>query len=181
MKIILETKRTFLRVITADDFENAYLLNLDPDVIKYTGDSSFDSIEKAREFLENYDHYKKYGFGRWAVINKIDHQFIGWCGLKFTQELNEFDIGFRFFKKYWNMGYATETAKACIDLGFDTFGITEIVGRAMKENISSIKVLEKIGLVFSEPFDFDGQEGVIYKIKKVDRLIASTNNLHGQA
>ncbi len=170
MTIILETKRTFLREITVEDSENAYSLNLDPEVIEYTGDSSFDSIEKAREFLENYDHYKKYGFGRWAVINKIDNQFIGWCGLKFTEELNEFDIGFRLFKEYWNMGYATETAKACIDFGFDKFGMTEIVGRAMKENIGSIKVLEKIGLVFSNSFDFEGQEGVIYKIKKADRL-----------
>lgn len=166
MTIILETRRTFLREITVDDSENAYLLNLDPEVIKYTGDSSFESIEKARVFLENYNHYKEYGFGRWAVINKIDNEFLGWCGLKFTQELNEFDIGFRFFKKHWNMGYATETAKACIDLGFDKFGMKEIVGRAMKENIGSIKVLEKIGLVFNKSFDFDGQEGVVYKIEK---------------
>ncbi len=166
MTIILETRRTFLREITVDDSENAYLLNLDPEVIKYTGYGSFESIEKAREFLENYNHYKKYGFGRWAVINKIDNEFLGWCGLKFTQELNEFEIGFRFFKKYWNLGYATETAKAFIDLGFYKFGMKEIVGRAMKKNIGSIKVLEKIGLVFNNSFDFNGQEGVVYKIEK---------------
>lgn len=164
--ILLETKRTYLREITAEDAENAYLLNLDPEVIKYTGDSSFESIEKAREFLENYDHYQKYGFGRWGVINKIDNEFLGWCGLKYTKELDEFDIGFRFFKKHWNKGYATETAKACIDLGFDKLGMTEIVGRAMKDNIGSIRVLEKIGLVYSKPFNFDGKDGVIYKIVK---------------
>ncbi|OYU95828.1 MAG: GNAT family N-acetyltransferase [Bacteroidetes bacterium B1(2017)] len=164
--ILLETKRTYLREITADDAEKAYLLNLDSEVIKYTGDSSFESIDKAREFLEDYDHYKKYGFGRWGVIDKTENEFLGWCGLKYTKELDEFDIGFRFFKKYWNMGYATETAKACIDLGFEKLGITEIVGRARKENIGSIRVLEKIGLVYSKHFNFDGQEGVIYKIEK---------------
>ena len=34
----------------------------------------------------------------------------------------------------------------------------------MKENMGSIKVLEKIGMTFKERFDFDGQEGVIYEI-----------------
>ena len=41
-----------------------------------------------------------------------------------------------------------------------------IVGRAMKENIASIKVLEKIGMNFTENFDFDGHIGVIYEFRK---------------
>src|SRR5437868_543478 len=112
---ITETPRLHLREITVDDAKNAYELNLDPEVIKYTGDGPFSSIEDARDFLSKYDHYKKYGFGRWAVINKTDNDFLGWCGLKYTEEKNEFDVGFRFFKKHWNKGYATESAKACID------------------------------------------------------------------
>ena len=36
----------------------------------------------------------------------------------------------------------------------------------MKENIGSIKVLEKIGMAFKENFDFEGQEGVIYELSK---------------
>ena len=79
---ILETPRLGLREITTADAEQAYLLNLDPEVIKYTGDEPFSSIEAARAFLEKYDHYKKYGFGRWAVIRKEDRSLLGWCGLK---------------------------------------------------------------------------------------------------
>lgn len=163
---VLETDRLYLRRMVLEDAENAYLLNLDPEVIQYTGDVSFESIEKARCFLTNYDHYKKYDFGRWAVIDKENDTFLGWCGLKFTPELAEYDIGFRFFKKYWNKGYATEAAKACIDLGFNHYNLTTIVGRARKENISSIRVLEKIGLTYLRDFDFDGNEGVIYCIHK---------------
>lgn len=168
---ILETNRTYLREMTIEDAENAFQLNLDPDVVKYTGDKPFDSIEDASVFLSNYDHYKKYGFGRWGVINKNGNQFLGWCGLKYTSTLDEFDIGFRFFKKYWNKGFATETAKACIDFGFKEFKMKEVVGRAMKENIGSIRVLEKIGLKYYKPFDFDGKDGVIYKIENKDVLI----------
>ncbi len=163
---VLETKRLYLRRMTVEDAENAYLLNLDPEVIQYTGDDSFESIEVAREFLMNYRHYDEYDFGRWAVIAKDSDEFLGWCGLKYTPELNEYDIGFRFFKKHWNKGYATEAAHACIELGFNHYKLTNIVGRARKENIGSIRVLEKIGLTYFGNFDFDGNEGVIYAIKR---------------
>lgn len=162
---ILETNRLYLREMTPEDAENAYLLNLDPDVIKYTGDVPFESIDEARNFLENYDHYKKYGFGRWAVIEKNEDRFVGWCGLKYTAESDEFDIGFRFSKTNWNKGYATEAALACLDLGFSKYGMTEIVGRAMVENKASIRVLEKIGLTFVKPYILHDEEGVIYKIQ----------------
>lgn len=163
--IITETNRLYLREMSIADAENLYLLNLDFDVLKYTGDVPFKNIDEAKTFLENYDHYKKFNFGRWAVINKIDNDFLGWCGLKYSQDVDEIDLGFRFFKKHWQKGYATESAKACIDIAFNKFRISTIVGRAMKENIASIKVLEKIGLRYYKPYAFDGEEGVIYKIE----------------
>lgn len=161
--IVLETERLFLRELKVSDGQHFYNLNLDKEVLKYTGDHSFNSVHEAEEFLSNYHHYKKYGYGRWAVIQKQDEAFLGWCGLKCTLATNEVDIGFRFFKKYWNKGFATEAAEACLKIGFEKFNITSIVGRAMIKNKPSIKVLEKIGLVYDKPFDFDGEEGVIYK------------------
>jgi ribosomal-protein-alanine N-acetyltransferase len=165
MKKILETERLYLRELNINDAEYFYLLNLDKEVMKYTGEGSFENIEKAKDFLKNYEHYEKYGFGRWAVINKENGEFLGWCGLKFTEKLNEYDIGFRFFKKHWNKGYATESSKACLSYGINELKMIEILGRAMKENKASIRVLEKIGLEFEKEFDFDGSIGVIYKTK----------------
>ncbi len=92
--------------------------------------------------------------------------FLGWCGLKYTEQLGEYDIGFRFYKKYWNRGYATETALACLEAGFNRFNISEILGRAMKDNKASVRVLEKIGMEYDMEFDFEGHPGVIYKMKK---------------
>ena len=162
---ILETERVYLREFNVEDAKHFYLLNLDEEVIKYTGDEPFKSIDEAKVFLQNYNHYQKYGYGRWAVIRKSDTVFLGWCGLKYTVDKEEIDIGFRFFKKYWNKGYATESSKACIQYGFEKLKINKIVGRAMKNNIASTKVLEKIGLRYSSNFDFDGNKGVIYKIE----------------
>lgn len=90
--------------MTMDDAESMYLLNLDIAVIKFTGDKPFESIESAKLFLKNYDHYEKYNIGRWAVIHKKITIFLGWCGLKYTSATDEYDIGFRFFKKHWNNG-----------------------------------------------------------------------------
>ncbi len=164
MNFILETDRLYLREITPDDAHHAYLLNSDPEVIKYTGDPPFDSVEAAREFLENYSDYRNYGYGRWAVIRKADNEFLGWCGLKFHE--HEIDLGFRFFKKYWNNGYATEAAVACIKYGLETLNMKTIVGRAMAENLASINVLKKTGMQYEGNFDFDLHPGVLYRISK---------------
>lgn len=165
--IITQTPRLLLKEFTIDDAENLYLLNLDPEVIKYTGDNPFRNIKEAKIFLENYDHYQKYEFGRWAVIHKSDKAFLGWCGLKYSPDVNEYDIGFRLFKSYWNKGFAIEAAIACLDLGFNKYGMNEILGRVMKSNEASIKVLEKIGLKFRKNFDFGSQEGLIYSINRL--------------
>lgn len=159
---IPQTKRLSLQELTPQDAPQLYLLNLDPEVIRYTGDAPFGGVEEARAFLERYDHYQKHGFGRWAVVRRADGEFLGWCGLKYTEALDEVDIGFRFFRKHWGQGYATEAAEACLHLGHHRFHVPQIVGRAMAQNTASIRVLEKIGLKYAGPFDFDGMPGVIY-------------------
>lgn len=163
---IIETERTIMRKLTKEDAENFYALNLDREVLKFTGDQPFENLQTAKNFLINYEQYEKYGIGRLAVIDKKTLKFLGWCGLKYSRNTNEYDIGFRFFKEFWNKGFATETAKKCLDFGFGELKIEKIVGRAMTENRGSTKVLEKIGMKFKENFDFEGQEGVIYEMTK---------------
>ncbi len=164
----LETERCFLHILTSNYAPDFYNLNLDPDVLKYTGDKPFENLESAKKFLDEYDQYEKYGVGRLAVINKTNLKFIGWCGLKYSDDKDEYDIGFRFYKEFWNMGYASETAQKCIEFGFKDLKIQSIVGRAMEDNIASIKVLEKIGMTFKKQNDFNNQKWVIYEIKKND-------------
>ncbi len=167
MKFIIETERLLLREFILDDAEKKfYQLNLNPNVIRYTGNTAFKSIDEAKSFLENYNDYKTNGYGRWAVINKSNNEFIGWCGLKYDKLENETDIGFRFFEEEWNKGYATESATACLQYGFEVLKLNRIIGRAMKENTASIKVLEKIGLVYETDCVFENKEAVIYKIEK---------------
>lgn len=165
MKIILETERLLLREFSPEDGFHFYHLNNDPEVIKYTGNNAFETLEEANDFIINYPDYRRYGFGRWAVILKETDEFLGWCGLKFENEKDEIDLGFRFYKKHWGKGYATESAMACVNYGFTELKIKEIVGRAYIENRASIIVLKKCGLNFVENFIYDNREAVKYVIK----------------
>lgn len=165
MKKVLETERCYLRELSVDDAQSFYDLNSDPEVVKYTGDKNFGNISEAKSFLQNYNQYELYGYGRWAVIDKMSEEFLGWCGLKYSPKSDEVDLGFRFFRKYWNQGYATETAKACIDYGLSNLNVDKIVGRAMEANSASVKVLEKTGMTFVGKFEFELHPGVLYKIE----------------
>lgn len=164
MKTILQTPRLILRELSVDDAENFYALNSNPNVVKYTGDPPFHSISEAEEFLKNYNPYAAYGYGRWAVIEKETGKFIGWCGLKFDGK--ETDIGFRFFEEHWGKGFATESAKACLDYGFTKLNLEEIIGRAMHKNLGSIRVLEKIGMKYESEMECALHPGVLYRIRK---------------
>lgn len=164
---IAETQRLILRELNTNDAQQMYALNNDPEVIRFTGDPPFGNVAEARSFLENYDQYRRFGYGRWAVTDKISGVFLGWCGLKFDPATGETDIGFRFFKIHWNKGYATESARQCLAIGFEQFQLSRIVGRAMKENAASVKVLEKLGMVYENEFDFyRGHAGLIYALSK---------------
>lgn len=163
MTFILETDRLRLREMSHNDARHLYELNLDPDVLRFTGDIPFANVQEAETFIGDYDQYKKHGFGRWVVSDKNSGDFLGWCGLKFTPSKNEHDLGFRFFKRHWNKGYATESGNVCLNAGFEKFGLEMIVGRAMIENHASIRVLNKTGMKYWKEDTCGGQNGVVYR------------------
>jgi len=168
--MILHTKRTFLRPLKVEDAPWFFELNQDPLVLRHTGDIPFTSISEAEHFLQNYDQFEKFKVGRFAVIDITNHQFLGWSGLKYNKENGEYDLGFRFFRKFWNKGFATETAQKCLQYGFKSLNLDYIIGRADKDNTASIRVLEKIGMKYKKEIEFNDKLGVIYQIGKSEYL-----------
>lgn len=165
MKIISQTERLYLREFELKDAIHFFEMNNDPDVIKYTGDGPFDSLKDAVNFVKNYEDYNTYNMGRWAVCLKITNEFLGWCGLKFHSEDNMVEVGYRFYKKNWNYGYATEAAKASIDYGFKELKLKEIFAHAHIDNYNSHHVIKKCGLQYIKQFDYDGIPANLYKIE----------------
>ncbi len=167
MIYIDSTERLLLRELIEDDYKDLFALNNDPEVLRYTGDEPFATLQDAQKFLANYAHYDDHGFGRWAVIRKEDQAFLGWCGLKYNEE-NQVDLGFRFFKQYWGNGYATEAAKCALQIGFEALNLTEIIGRSAKENAASIRVLEKIGMTHFKSGDCHGIPDAAYYVARYE-------------
>ena len=165
MNVIIETDRLLLRSFTSEDAPLLYELNIDPEITKYTHDPIRD-IDHARQVLEQVilQQYALYNYGRWAVHTKPTPEFIGWCGLKFIPKENEIDLGYRFLKKAWGKGYATEAAYACIKYGFEKLNLRRIVGKAMPDNIASLNVLKKCGMKYIGKEIADGHPAKIYEI-----------------
>ncbi|MEO5642456.1 MAG: GNAT family N-acetyltransferase [Bacteroidia bacterium] len=146
MKYLLETERLRFREMYAEDAQAMFQLNSDPEVVQYTGDGAFENVTAAKDFLIAYrDVYKTNGYARWIVELKSTGEILGWSGLKLHPDKST-DVGYRFYKKHWGNGYATESAKACIDYGFSILKVERIVAHARKENLASLRVLEKCGM-----------------------------------
>lgn len=165
-RLELHTERLSLRPFRKEDGAAMYELNDDPEVLQYTGDTQFADIAAAESFLENYSQYEEYGVGRMTVILKATGEILGWCGLKYHPEEDEYDIGYRFYKRHCGKGYATESAKAIMADGFARIGMKQIVGRARVENTASINVFDKLGMEFVKNYVEDGDDWVVYQIKK---------------
>ena len=169
-KIHIETERIILRNFIENDCEAVFAFSSNKEVQKYTGDAILESLNQAKEIISNvwFSDYKKYGYGRWAVVYKPKNKVIGFAGLKYLPEINETDIGYRFLPEYWGKGVATEVSKKIIEYGFDVLKLEKIIGIAMPENIASSKVLEKVGLDFHkfEPYDEGGENCNWYQIDK---------------
>lgn len=168
MALKLETERLLLRELSPADATYFFLLNEDPEVMQYTGDRAFTSMEEARNFLQNYKEYEKNGFGRWAVLERTTGRFLGWCGLKLNEQ-KEIDLGFRFFKQEWGKGYATESSIAALDYGFSELKLDRVIGRVASANTASIRVLEKVGMKYWKKDICKGiDEALYYKLCKID-------------
>lgn len=173
MNAIIETERLILREFIENDFEAVYEFNSNSEVQKYTGDVILESPEQAKKIIKDIwlEDYKKYRYGRWAVINKSDNRLIGFAGLKFLPELDETDIGYRILPEYWGKGLMAEIGIEIIKFGFDNLGLNRIIGIADPENIGSCRVLEKSGLEFYKVDEYinDGKLYNWYKVEKHNR------------
>lgn len=173
MNIHLETDRFILRDIEETDLRGMYDLDSDPEVHTYLGTLPIETLEEARETINNIrNQYDEHGIGRWAVIDKSNLDFVGWSGLKYEKKLRKefdyFDIGYRLRRKYWGQGIASETALECLRYGFEKMHLDEICGAAEVRHIVSNHILRKIGLNFIEQFDLEGVLVNFYGIDKAE-------------
>jgi len=172
MKLPIITERLILRKLTTEDLDDMFLLDSNPDVVKYVGIQPLTKKEESLKMIENIiNQYEKNGTGRLAVIEKESNRFIGWSGIKLlTDEVNGFknvyELGYRFLPEFWGKGYANESALASLDLGFDQLNADKIYAYADIENENSHKILTKLGFENKGAFIDDGDHCYWYELEK---------------
>lgn len=154
----LRTERLLLRRWREEDGEPFAAMNADPRVMEF-----FPAVRTREESLASMAgieaHFEKNGFGLYAVEVPDVAPFIGLIGLGIPGFESAFtpcvEIGWRLAAEHWGQGYATEGARACLELGFGELGLEEIVSFTATQNLPSRRVMEKLGMTHDPREDFD--------------------------
>lgn len=165
---MLETARCVLRPFIMNDLEDIARLHSHPDVMHpiFGGPRSH---EQATLDLENdIRHQATYGFSKWAVFLKGDQRFIGRAGFALWEATGEVEVGYKFFPTYWRQGYATEVLKALLVWGKLHIPYP-IVAFTYEENLASLKVMKKAGMVYLRHDVYEGHDVVVYGIPSEQR------------
>ncbi len=150
--------------MTPADADAFFALNAHPDVMRYTGEPPLASVDEARRAIETYPDFDTVGFGRWGCVLKESGDLIGFCGLKYLIDLDEVDVGYRFFPEHWGKGLATEACAASLAFGFDTLKLERIIALVLPENGASVRVLDKCGMRPDGVVTYDGENALRYVI-----------------
>ncbi|WP_437522079.1 GNAT family N-acetyltransferase [Sorangium sp. So ce726] len=154
---LLLTERLSLRPHRLSDVLFMMELNSDPEVVRYTGDTAFACEDEARAVVARLARqFEDFRMGRFIVSDRKTGEKLGWCGLRWHDDLEVTDLGYRFFRKHWGKGYATEAAAACIRYAVEELRLSRLVAHAMLENVASVRVLEKLGFLRTGPTVFKG-------------------------
>jgi RimJ/RimL family protein N-acetyltransferase len=156
----LETERLTIRHLSTDDAPFILELLNEPSFIQNIGDRNVRSIPDAELYILKgpVASYKKNGFGLDLVVLKETGESIGICGLIKRDTLDDVDIGYAFLPRFWSQGYAVESALAVREYGQQVHSLKRIVAITLPENKGSVRVLEKIGLIFEKMIKLDGDD-----------------------
>jgi RimJ/RimL family protein N-acetyltransferase len=145
------TERTKLRRIELSDLNAIHKLHILPETDKYNTLGIPKNREETKSIIKPWieDNFlseiKNYTF---AIVQRETDEFIGLFGLKLgSEKYKRAEVWYKIHRNFWNKGYATETLKAVISFGFNTLKLHRIQAGCAVENLASIKVLEKSGMI----------------------------------
>lgn len=147
---VYETERLILRPMTVDDRDFIFDLYNRPSFIRYIGDRNIKTVADAENYIKNrfMPQFEKRGFGNYLMVTKDKGEKIGGVGIFEREGLDVVDIGFSLLEEFEGKGYAYEAAQKVKSIGMDDFGLKKISAITSKDNFSSQKLIQKLGLEF---------------------------------
>lgn len=174
----LDTPRLRLRRWRPEDLEPFAALNADPEVMEHFPSTlSREETTQAMGSVEK--HFETHAYGLWAVEFRGRAPFIGFIGLAVPDFETSFtpcvEVGWRLAHPWWGKGLATEGARAAMAHGFERLGLNEIVSFTVPGNVRSRRVMQKLGMRYSEDFEHPRIEighplrrHVLYRLSRAD-------------
>lgn len=153
-----ETERLILRPMSLEDGEFILDLYNRPKFIQFIGDRNLKTIADAENYIQNrfLPQMEKLGFGNYLIITKDENQKVGAVGIFEREGLDVVDIGFSLLDEFEGKGYAYEAAIKVKSIGMDDFGLKKISAITTKDNFSSQRLIEKLGLTFRKFVNIPG-------------------------
>ena len=155
----IRTDRLLLRRWFDSDREPFAALNADPETMRFFPETLDRQASDA--FVDRIEaRFEQQGFGLWALEVTETGVFIGFTGLNPLPDgvpgAGGMEVGWRLARHAWRRGYATEAAKAALDVAFGRVGMREIWSMTAVLNEPSQAVMRRLGLNEVARFDHPG-------------------------
>jgi putative AdoMet-dependent methyltransferase len=165
---ILEIGGFTMRPIHPSDLKALAAIWTDPEVTRFLPSREVpikrEGVEKSlTSFIE---HWKR-GYGIWAIVENASSQMIGYCGLRYLDELSEVEVLYGLRKAYWGRGIATQAAKAAVSYGLNVAKLHRIIAMALPDNLASIRVIEKAGLQYEKQIHIFNLDALYYSTQPI--------------
>jgi RimJ/RimL family protein N-acetyltransferase len=152
----IQTSRLLMRRWQDSDREPFADLNGDPETMLYFPSTMDRAASDA--FVDRIEGlFDQRGFGLWALEVAETGEFIGFTGLNPMPDgvpgAGGMEVGWRLAKQAWHHGYATEAARAALDVAFSGVGLPEIWSMTAILNEPSQAVMRRLGMTEVTRFD----------------------------
>lgn len=146
----LATSRLKLREIVPSDAPSLLAIHGDREAMRWFGTDSITSLEQAEELVKTFAGWKKppaTGI-RWAIELALDGRFVGTCGLfRWNNRWKSCTVGYELAREAWGEGVMTEALGAALTWGFEGMELNRIDAQVHPQNVSSLKLLARLGFV----------------------------------
>ena len=152
------TERLTLLPFTRDDGPLLKELFMDPEVTEYLPwGHPFTEPETERRLRQLLGHWRRHGFGTYAIRLRRGRRPFGYAGLEVVEGTELVELLYAISRSRWGKGFAYEAAAACVRHGFEAIGLDQIVGVIAPGNEGSKRVLKKLGMKPAPRLDFYGR------------------------
>lgn len=164
---IVETKRCRVREIQVEDVDRLYEIYQDSSITTYM-EGLFEDPEEEREHTKSYiqNAYGFWGFGTWVIVWKETNQVIGRAGFNLRDGFEEPELGYVLDVNFQKQGIAFEVCEALLEVGKADYAFSLVQALSVEGNLSSQKLLEKLGFWLEEKITIENQEYCRY-LKKL--------------